>query len=406
MKINIAVLSIMMVIISCSDNKEKGDKGVLPSPDIAILESPAADSCAEPYLFTDKKGVVYLSWIEKKGKQSTLRFSSFVNDKWTTASFIATGDNWFVNWADYPVIATDGQNNFMAHFLEKSDTAKFTYDVKLVLSNDSGRNWSNSMILHDDGIKAEHGFVSIIPYRDEFFVTWLDGRNTAGEKGHGGHDAHHGEMTLRAAFIDKVGNKTKEWELDGRICDCCQTTATITRDGPVVVYRDRSDKEVRDMSLVRFVNGEWTQPRTIYADNWQIKACPVNGPRADATGNNLAITWFSMKDNKGEVKVVFSNDGGVTFGKAIQVDEGKPIGRVDIVMLDSVSAMVSWMEGPSLKTLKVHSDGTKESPILIASSSDKRSSGFPQMTKAGNKLFFAWTDDKAKTIRTAGLPLK
>ena len=62
-------------------------------------------------------------------------------------------------------------------------------------------------------------------------------------------------MTLRAAFIDKKGNKINEWELDGRVCDCCQTTAAITNDGPVVVYRDRSDDEVRDMSIVRYVNG-------------------------------------------------------------------------------------------------------------------------------------------------------
>ena len=94
---------------------------------------------------------------------------------------------------------------------------------------------------------------------------------------------------------------------------------------PVVVYRDRSDEEIRDMSIVRYVNESWTSPKTIHADNWQIKACPVNGPRADAIGNNLAIAWFSMKDKKGEVKVVFSNDGGATFEEPIRIDEGNQL---------------------------------------------------------------------------------
>ena len=143
----------------------------------------------------------------------------------------------------------------------------------------------------------------------------------------------------------------------------------------------------------------------MYADNWQIKACPVNGPRADAIDNDLAIAWFSMKDKKGQVKIIFSSDGGSTFGKAIRVDEGKAIGRVDVALIDSSSAIVSWMEGTFVKAARVYSAGTKEPSMVVASSSDKRSSGCPQITKAKNKLFFAWTDDKVKTIRIASVDL-
>jgi hypothetical protein len=396
-------LLVIVITFSCPNSRADHDPLITGSPNVIMLSSPASDSCAEPYLFTDNKGIVYLSWIEKSGQQSSLKFSSYINDKWSAPKTIASGNNWFVNWADYPAVSTDGNNNFIAHFLEKSDTAKFTYDIKLTYSSDTGKTWTGSKILHDDAKKAEHGFVSIIPYNDLFFVAWLDGRKTASEGG--GSHGHHGEMTLRAAFIDKKGNKTNEWELDGKICDCCQTTAAVTNSGPVVVYRDRSEEEIRDMSIVRFIDGEWTVPKTVYADNWQIKACPVNGPRADGINNNLAIAWFSMKEKKGQVKVVFSNDGGVNFGNAIQVDEGNAIGRVDLVMIDSSTAIVSWMEGSSVKAVKVHADGTKESSMLIASSSDKRSSGFPQMTRSADKIFFAWTDDKAGTVRFAGIIL-
>ena len=401
MKKLLTALLLTGTIISCSNNKN--DTPTAVSSEVKMLTSPASDSCAEPYLFTDKNGNVYLSWIEKRGKESTLKFSALSNDKWSDPVTIASGKNWFVNWADYPVIAID-DNNFLAHFLEKSDTAKFTYDVKLISSVDSGKTWGNAVTAHDDGKKAEHGFVSIIPYKEQFFICWLDGRKTASEEKDDGH-GHHGEMTLRAALVDKKGHKLNEWELDGRVCDCCQTSATATSDGPVVVYRDRSDDEVRDMSIVRYVNGNWTLPKTIHADNWQIKACPVNGPRVDAIKNNLVIAWFSMPDKKGQVNIIFSNDGGVTFKEPIRIDEGKPIGRVDIAMLDSATAMVNWMEGSSIKVVKVYTDGKKDSPITIASSSEARSSGFPQMTKSDNRIFFAWTDDKAKTIKVAVLNL-
>ena len=402
MKKILSALLIVSLILSCNSKDGK----ITGSPvQVKQMSSPASDSCAEPFLFTDKNKLTYLSWIEKKGKLSTLYFSSLSGEQWSEPNKIASGTNWFVNWADYPVVATDGNKNFIAHYLEKSDSSKFAYDVKLILSADKGKRWTNSKILHDDGKKAEHGFVSIVPYNDQFFLTWLDGRKTANGENNGGHDGHHGEMTLRAAIIDYAGTKIKEWELDDKICDCCQTTAAITNEGPVVVYRDRSDDEIRDMSIVRLVNDNWTSPQTIYADNWQIKACPVNGPRVDAKNNNMVIAWFSMKDKKGEVKAIFSKDGGKTFGKPIRIDEGNTIGRVDVVMTDSTTAFISWMEGGQIKAVRIDANGKKENPILIGSSSDKRSSGFPQMTKADNRLIFAWTDDKEKKIKVGTVSL-
>ena len=401
MKKLLTAFVLIVAIVSCKNNEKQMGKETVE--EVKRLASPAADSCAEPFLFTDKNGLVYLSWIEKKGKENFLKFSTWENEKWSDPILITSGKNWFVNWADYPMVSSDGNGHLFAHFLEKSDTAKFTYDVKLISSTDGGKSWGHSKIVHDDGKKAEHGFVSMIPYKDQFFVSWLDGRKTAMEGDASSHAGHHGEMTVRAALINKDGSKANDWELDGRVCDCCQTTAAITNNGPIVVYRDRSDDEIRDMSIVRYINGEWTSPKTIFPDNWKIKGCPVNGPRADAIGNHLAVTWFSMPDKAGRVNLIFSNDGGATFNKPIRIDEGKSIGRVDVVILNEKMAIVSWMEGSAIKAVKVHVDGTKEPSIMIASSSESRSSGFPQMTKSGKKLIFAWTDEKEKTIKAASL---
>lgn len=399
MKQRLFFTGILFVILSCNQSESK------TVIEVKEISSPATDSCAEPYLFTDKNGLVFLSWIEKKNKVSTLKFSTLSGDRWTAPVTIATGDNWFVNWADYPLLTGNGEKNLVAHFLEKSEKGTYTYDVKLVTSADEGKTWSAPEILHDDGKKAEHGFVSMIPYQDNYFISWLDGRNSAMETG-GGHDeGHHGQMTIRGATVDKKGKKSAEWELDNRVCDCCQTSAVITANGPVVVYRDRSEEEIRDISIVRLVNGKWTSPKPIFSDNWKISGCPVNGPRADARANNLVVAWFSSPAEKAQVNIVFSTDGGATFGTPIRIDEGEGIGRVDVVMLDDKSAMVSWMEGSVIKAVKVFHDSKKESSIIISTSSVSRSSGFPQMTKAGNKLIFAWTDDKNKTIKLATLLL-
>ena len=404
-----SVLLLFIAMSSCknapkqTDSKNNNSAGAISN--LKYLSSPADSVSAEPYLFTDKNGLVYLSWIEKTKEKSLLKFSVLKNEQWSEPIVINSGNNWFVNWADYPLLAADGANNLIAHFLEKSEKGTYTYDVKLVTSSDKGKTWSTPKILHDDGKKAEHGFVSMIPYGNNYFISWLDGRGALMEAEGEHEEGHHGQMTLRGAIIDKQGNKSGEWELDNRVCDCCQTSTTITSNGPIVIYRDRSEQEIRDMSIVRFVNGQWTSPKTIFPDKWKITGCPVNGPKADAMGNNLAVAWFSSPDKKAQVNIIFSNDGGATFNAPIRIDEGKGIGRVDIVMLDEKSAMVSWMEGAVIKAVKVYKDGKKEASITIASSAESRSSGFPQMTKSGNNLVFAWTDEKDKKIITASMPL-
>jgi hypothetical protein len=219
-------------------------------------------------------------------------------------------------------------------------------------------------------------------------------------------EGHHGQMTIRGAVVDKAGKKLHEWELDNRVCDCCQTSAANTTNGPVVVYRDRSDSEIRDMSIVRFVNGQWKKPKIIFADNWKIEGCPVNGPRIAAEGNNLAVAWFSSPEKNAQVNVVFSDDGGATFSNPVKVDEGKAVGRVDVILLSDKTAMVSWMEGSVIKAAKVHANGKKDPSLVIASSSESRSSGFPQMTKTNDRVIFAWTNDKEKKIKVASLSIK
>ncbi|MEJ7823067.1 MAG: hypothetical protein WKF85_12140, partial [Chitinophagaceae bacterium] len=375
--------SILLIIVLASCNNS--NKKVHGESKLKQLDTPADSVSAEPYLFTDINGKVYLSWINKTKDNSVLKFSVLNNDVWSASTTIASGNNWFVNWADYPMLASDG-NNMLAHILQKSATGTYTYDVKIFTSVDKGEIWSDMKILHDDGKQAEHGFVSLMPYKNNFFASWLDGRNTVGEvkdtAAH--HDSHNGAMSLRAAVINTQGTKTAEWELDNRVCDCCQTSTVLTANGPIVVYRDRSDKEIRDISIVRFVNGKWTEPKNIFPDQWEIKGCPVNGPRAAAEGNSLAIAWFSSPDKKAQVNIIFSEDGGANFNRPIRIDGDSAIGRVDVVVLDEESAMVSWMEGAVIKAVRVYKDGKKEKPVIIASSSESRSSGFPQMTKSGN----------------------
>ena len=373
--------------------------------ELNMIVSPADTVSGEPYLFTSDRGRVYLSWMEKGNDTVSLKYSRLDQGQWTTPKTIAKGNNWFVNWADYPMLSAGPEHHLLAHFLEKSGASTYEYDIKITSSADDGATWSVPVTLHDDGKQAEHGFVSILPHQDQYFIFWLDGRNMAStdtSEQHGHSEGHgNGAMTLRAAVVDTTGTKVKEWLLDDRVCDCCQTTAALTANGPVVIYRDRSDNEIRDMSIIRWADSTWTSPKVVYADNWKIAGCPVNGPRSASINNTLAVGWFSAPEGQGQVKLVFSDDAGNSFHEPVLIGKHEAIGRVDVVLLNEDQAMISWMEGTNIMAVRVDKSGTQSAPIEIATSSEARSSGFPQMTSNGAHVIFAWTDHKEKTIKTA-----
>jgi len=131
-------LLISIFLFACN-NPEKSAR--IEKETLKLLPSPVDSVSAEPYLFSDKNGKVYLSWIEIAKDTSFLKFSSLSNDEWSKPVVITSGDNWFVNWADYPMLASDGEGNMIAHILEKSENGTYTYDVKLFVSSDKGANW-------------------------------------------------------------------------------------------------------------------------------------------------------------------------------------------------------------------------------------------------------------------------
>jgi hypothetical protein len=236
---------------------------------------------------------------------------------------------------------------------------------------------------------------------------WLDGRNLKDVKDEGDeHTPLPVSMTLRYAAIDADGKLSDETQLDERVCECCQTSAALTSEGPIAAYRDRSNKEARDIHFVTQQQGRWSAPRAVHSDNWEINACPVNGPSVAADGRRVAIAWYTGAGDSPRVKVAFSDDGGSTFADPIEVDDGETLGRVDVLLLPDGSALVCWLsgtaEGGAIKVRRVSPNGKLSPPAVIAETDISRSSGFPRMARLGDEVHFAWTEfGKPSYVRAA-----
>lgn len=372
-------------------------------------KSPAGVDSREPELSATVDGRIILSWVEKVGeKRFALRFAQHDAGNWSAAGTVAEGDNWFVNWADFPSVIALADGSLAAHWLVKSGTGTYAYDVNIARSKDGGKTWGKPIVPHTDGTKTEHGFVSMVPLPDgRVGAVWVDGRNLKDIKGHSDEDKPLPvSMTLRYAAIDADGKLSDEIQLDERVCECCQTSAAMTAEGPIAVYRDRSEKEVRDTYVVSNKKGNWSAPKPVFSDNWEVNGCPVNGPAIAAEGKRVAVAWYTEANDSPRVKAAFSNDAGDTFGKAIEVDDGETRGRVDILMLPDGSVLVCWLsgnaEGGAIKVRRVQSDGSLGTPAVIAKTDISRSSGFPRMARLGDEVHFAWTEfGKPSHVRTA-----
>jgi hypothetical protein len=373
-----------------------------PAPPVTDLKTPAAAESEGPNLAVGPDGKVYLSWLEPVAPNGyALRFSIRGPQGWSAARTIARGTNWFVSSVDFPSLVVLSDGTLAANWLVATGgPSSEAYDINLVFSKDGGNTWSKPILPHRDRKKRQHGFMSVIPTADaKLAAIWLDGRNMP--------DEVSGNMALMYTTIAPSGALGSEMVIDNRTCECCKTSMAATPDGLIVAYRDRSDKEIRDISISRFAAGKWSTPQDLSKDGWEIDGCPVNGPAVSSNGRNVAVAWFTAPEDKPQVNLLMSSDSGKTFGKKIRVDGGNSLGHVEVVSLASGDAVVSWIElagqRSRLYMRRFPANGAAASaPMDISRTLGVRGGGFPKMVVAGNDILIAWNDSSDQSqVRTA-----
>ena len=357
---------------------------------------PAAPGASAPRLALDADGVPTLSWTQPEGDDHVLRYAAWTGAGWSAAQTADAGADRFANGADTPGVTPLSSGRHLAHVPTRGASSHAT-DVQVRFAGADG--WSEPALLNTDGVAAEHGFVSAVARAGGGAgVVWLDGRDQ-------GHGHHGGPMTLRYAEFSADGARQSEARLDSRVCDCCPTAAVATPDGLVVAYRDRSPDEVRDIAVVRQVDGAWTDPVVPHPDGWRIDGCPVNGPALAARGDRVALAWFSDADSS-IVRLSVSDDGGASWGAPVRIDDGAPMGQVGVAVLADGRVAVSWLEhagdraGVRVRALPLGAPAASASRA-VATVPAGRASGIPRLVALGDRALVAWTDPAAGTVRTA-----
>ena len=387
-------VALLALLAACADS--------LATPAPVPFDNPAPDGSAQPSLAVGRDGRLWMSWLVAQGDTShALMVASRNAGTWSAPHRVTAGADLFANWADVPILAESRTGMLAAAWLSRGPNAH-GYNLRLATSRDSGTTWSAPSMPHTDGTDTEHGFISWMVTGDSLELAWLDGRNFALA------DSARHKMQLAWTMLGSDGMPRRELMLDDQICDCCQTSATTMGNTQLIAYRNRTDKEIRDIQVIRLRNGIVMQPVVVGADNWHIAGCPVNGPAIAARDGRVVVAWFSAPNDSARVRLAWSADSGATFGPPVAINEGRAEGRVGAVITPTGDALVSWVEtsttGSVLFVRRVSASGTRGAPVEIArSSAGKRAAGFAKLVALEHEAVLAWTDPTTKRVRTASI---
>ena len=369
--------------------------GAGPAP--PAVDPPAAAGASAPALAAGDGGVL-ATWIEPGVEGAhRLRFARYEGGRWGAPTTVIESARLFVNWADTPGVAAARDGTLTAWWLERAESDAHAYGVALARSLDRGVSWRALGALHDDDSAVEHGFVSMVPEGDALRAFWLDGRRTAAG----------GPTELRTALVAAAVGPSER--VDERVCDCCSTSAGRSGGMSVVAYRDRSGDEIRDVAVAR-LQGREPLAAPVAADGWRIEGCPVNGPALTAAGDGVAVAWFTAASGRARVAVAFSAAGASSFGRALELDGDRPLGRVGIAPLAGGDVAVVWLairgDEAAVRARRARPDGSLGPVLELGATTASRLAGVPRIAPLPRgALLVAWLDARERPSRLRAVEL-
>src|SRR5688572_20314273 len=114
----LARLAGLIALLTVAVSGQSGSNTAWPIT-IDQARSPAGPDSAQPQLSSSARGLL-LSWIERDGPKTTLRFAERTANGWSAVRDVASGTDWFVNWADVPSVIRLASGELAAHWLQKS----------------------------------------------------------------------------------------------------------------------------------------------------------------------------------------------------------------------------------------------------------------------------------------------
>lgn len=256
---------------------------------------------AVPRLTTDVQGNPLLSWVEKIDEKETAFYFARARDGQSFGPKIRVkAPAGISSHAEgMPKLAEKADGTLVAVYEVPNPTpeSRFAGDLLYTMSSDNGQTWSEPITVYQTikpGTSHSYSDITRLP-NGEIGVVFLDEKLPGRE----GRPVVFAQTTKGKGFGPAV-------LVDDNACQCCRTNVFVDAQKTIhLTYRDlipsgkKDEPASRDISTAVSTDGGKTfgKPQRVYADNWQVNACPHAGPAVAQLGNDLLMTWFSGKEN-------------------------------------------------------------------------------------------------------------
>jgi len=377
-----------------------------PRPTFSRIVFSDTPSGGQPSVALEPDRGFIVTWQSTQQDVTSLNWLALNFDgEQTGRGVIAQGSNWFVNWADTPALAVLDNGDWVAFWLERNDPSMPEgYDIRVVRSTDRGATWSIPISPPRDGTKTQHGFVSMMAAGDDrLLMAWLDGRRAASAathtSDHSANDHESAPMTLRSAVLNGANQISEEFEIDEKTCSCCQTDMARWAGQTLIIYRDRTDDEIRDISVAQRSSIRWGSPKAIHKDGWKIEGCPVNGPAIAVGGRKGVVFWPTFVNDQMTLRyVVAESPEALANGPRMNQLQlpATPSGRVDTVAWHD-GFLLTWIsrarDRPAVEVAALDANGQISFSAPIAEPALRgRSTGFPRIASDGKRGLVVWPE--------------
>ncbi len=383
------------LFVSCNVKKEQEETETAGAE--YLIDPEYSGTC--PHLFAPGTGSAVLSWVRQLPDGSAaLCYSVAGNGVDFGPTVVVPGSSTVKAHGENPpkvVVAPDG--SILAAWGVANPGPRNPYSglVYYSVSLDNGQNWTNParISLDPESIDQRYFDLEILP-DGTIGAVWLDNRSGTELEGSGLYFARLG------------GDHFFEGEqrIDSTTCQCCRTDLFADNNGDLhIAYRKILNGSVRDMvHVVSTDNGnQFSSPRRISIDNWEINGCPHTGPAIAQNDDGLSFVWYTMGGGNG-IFHASSADNGKTFLPKAYVSDNPSAKHPQITTLKNGRLATAWDEKTTdgnRIAIEVRSGGAEPAPVHTRYLTDKRSdASYPVLVPVANRLLVAYPvkKDRAK----------
>ncbi|GAB4047410.1 exo-alpha-sialidase [Spirosoma litoris] len=382
-----------------------------------IAEKPANETAvsnpqfvgAVPRLTTDASGNPLLSWVEKESDKGSIFYFAVSKDGGQTFGEkirVKAPATLSAHAEGMPKIAEKSDGTLLAVFEVPNPTpaSRFAGDLLYTMSSDKGQTWTEPTPVHQDvrpGMSHSFADITRLP-NGEIGVAWLDEKLPNRE----GRPVVFAQTTKGKGFGSAV-------LVDDNACQCCRMNVFVDAKKSIhLTYRDllpaakAGEIASRDMSTAISTDGgkTFSKPQVLFADHWQVNACPHAGPVVAQVGNDILTTWFSGKEDAAGLRLArLGSDklvSSVLSNRAKHPQIASAGGRLVWVWDESISKDGSNELGSFVQRIGMRTvvDGVVSPTTYLTPESVDATYPAVLGTKNGTLIAYEQTKDKQNTV--------